>query len=245
MILFFPFRFILFPVFLMAVFSSAPAAVEDPFQLVQRAVARDRILLERRAIYDCSAASRREKLDREGKVTSTDTDSITLKASKSPDYGTRKALDQVKGMENDLEKASKEEPFNILKIIDHFNYAWAGEETVNGVPCHKIRFAPKGKQPFRNREEKVANELAGYFWVSKSDDTLMKNRGSLTRPVSVAWFFATLRELDFSFETRQLPNGDFGPAKIQYRFKVNVPFGQIHERHTRSLTNYRKAKAGY
>jgi len=218
------------------------SAKEEPFKLVQRAVARDQVLLERRAAYDCTAASKREKLDRDGKVTSTENESIVQKASQSPDYETRKAPQDVKGMEKDLKKASQEEPFNILKIIDHFNYEWAGEETINGIRCHKIRFSPKGKQPFRNREEKVANELAGYFWVSKQDNTLMKNKGSLTRPVSVAWFFATLRELDFSFETRQLPNGDFGPAQIQYRFKVNIPFGQIHERHTRSMGNYRKAR---
>lgn len=220
-------------------------AAEDPFVLVQKAVKKDQELVQRRSIYDCDARAKREKLDPNKKVLETNVDTTVMRGSQSPDYETRKTPKDVKGLETDLKKASQEEPFNILKIIDHFDYKLAGEELISGVPCYKIKFSPTEKlQPFRNREEKVANQLAGFFWVAKSDYTLMRNQGSLTKPVSVAWFFATLRELDFSFKTARLPNGDFGPTEIQYRFKVAVPFGQIHERHTRSLINYRPTKAG-
>ncbi|MDZ4789333.1 MAG: hypothetical protein SH807_10370 [Blastochloris sp.] len=215
-------------------------AKEDPFKLVQAAVRQDKKLLERRAAYECTAISKREKLNSARQVTKTETQSTTLNAGQSPDYETRKAPEGVKGMEEDLRKSSQEEPFNILQIIDHFNYEHAGQETINGVVCHKIRFTPKGGQPFNNREEKVANEVAGYFWVSVKDQTLMKNKGSLTKPVSVAWFFATLKEMEFSFDTKKLPNGDFAPSRIQYRFRVQIPFGQIHEQHTRLMKDYRK-----
>jgi hypothetical protein len=240
-----PYSILLIGSSVLSLLSASPAAAaENPYAIVQKAVAHDQILLQQRSIYDCTAISIREKLDRESQVTATEKESLTLRASQSPDYETRKARPEVKGMESDLKKASQEEPFNILNIIDHFDYELEGQEKIQGVPCYKIRFRPKKDQPFRNREEKVANQLSGYFWVSLEDFTLMKNQGSLTKPVSVAWFFATLRELDFSFESRQLPNGDFGPAKIQYRFRVAVPFGQIHERHTRLMTDYRKASKG-
>jgi hypothetical protein len=178
----------------------------------------------------------REKLDLEGKVVDTDYTEVKIRGDKSPDYGTRSGPAQ--SMEADLEKASKEEPFNILQIISHFKYERMKNEMVNGTPCYKIAFSPKGNQPYRNREEKVANELAGFLWISQSDYSLVQNTGKLTKPVSVAWFFATLQEMEFLFQTKLIPNGELGPSRIQYRFRVNVPFMVIHERHTRVMKDY-------
>ncbi len=212
----------------------------SPFAIVQWAVERDKELLRRRAAYMCEAVSIREKLDRNGNMLKREEAATIIGAANSPDYGTRNEVGDRKGLEQEVKRASQEEPFNIMNVIDRYHYAIAGEEMIHGVPCYKLEFKPKGKQPYRNREEKVANELSGYFWVAKGDGTLMKNTGRLTRPVSVAWIFATLRDLEFLFETQRLPNGDFGPARIEYRFRVSVPFGQIHERHTRVLKNYRR-----
>lgn len=63
----------------------------------------------------------------------------------------------------------------------------------------------------------------------------MRNEGRLVRPVSVAWFMATLGEFHFLFETQRLPNGDYGPARVTYPIKGNVRFAEIRERHIREM----------
>ena len=209
-------------------------ADESAEVLVQKMVDRDKELVRHRARYTYTAGETREKLDADGKVITSSYDEVQIQGDKSPDYGTRSNKD----IEADLEQAAREEPFNILNIISHYNYALIGSETLDGTPCFKIKFTPKGDQPYHNREEKVANELEGYLWIAKADYSLVRNVGNLTKPVSVAWFFATLRELDFSFQTKPLPNGELGPSQIQYRFRVQVLFMNIHERHTRVMTNY-------
>lgn len=212
-----------------------PVYADEPAEtLVLKMVDRDKVLSQHRSIYTYTVGETREKLDGDGKVTSTDYNEVQIRADKSPDYGTRTG----RGMEADLKKASKEEPFNILQIISHYNYKLIGKEDVGGVPCYKIKFTPKENQPYRNREEKVSNELAGFLWIAKSDYSLVQNTGALTKPVSVAWFFATLTEMEFLFETKTLPNGEPGPSRIQYRFRVKVPFMLIHERHTRVMKDY-------
>ncbi len=213
-----------------------PLRAEDSAEAeVQKMVAQDHVLVRHRAAYMYTVVETREKLDADGNVTSTTTEKTELRGNKSPDYGTRSG----QGMEASLKQASREEPFNILDIISHYNFSFMPDEMWNGTPCYKIRFTPKDNQPYRNREEKVANALQGYLWISKKDDSLLHNTGTLTHPVPVAWFFATVEELDFDFDTKLLPNGEFGPSLTEYRFRVTIPFTQICERHTRVTSDYR------
>jgi hypothetical protein len=155
-----------------------------------------------------------------------------------PGYGTRSTPGDP---EREAQKTSKEEPFELLKIIDHYTYTLEGEETVDGVDCYKIGFTPKPDMPYANREEKVLNNVSGHIWAAKNDYSLIKNEGSLMSPVSVAWIFASLREMEFHFDAMRMPNGDYGPGRLQYRYLVGIPFTQLHERDTRVMSNYRPA----
>ncbi|SDU05154.1 hypothetical protein SAMN05444156_1677 [Verrucomicrobium sp. GAS474] len=206
--------------------------------LVHKMVERDKELERHRAAYFYTVKETRQKLDGEGKVVDSSVETVTLRGTESSDHGTAKKME----IEAGAEQAAHEEPFSILKIVDHYQYTLEGDEVIDGVPCYKVRFSPKKDQPFRNREEKVANGLAGYLWFAKSDYTLIRNEGKLLQPVSVAWFFATLREVDFLFKAAPLPNGEWGPALIQYRFRVQIPLSEIHERHIRVMKDYRKAR---
>jgi hypothetical protein len=203
--------------------------------LVQKMVARDKVLVQHRRAYTYTVVETREKLDADGKTNSTSQVTMEIRGDKSPDYGTRSG----QGMEASLKQAAREEPFNILDIISHYQFTRVPDEMWNGVLCYKIHFTPKENQPYNNREEKVANELAGDLWIDQADYSLLHNTGHLTQSVSVAWFFAAVHELNFDFDTMRLPNGDFGPSRIQYSFRVKIPFTQIYERHTRVMSDYR------
>ena len=161
-----------------------------------------------------------------------------VRGDKRPDFGTRSTSTSP---QDETQKASREEPFELLKILDHYNYNLEGEETVDGVPCYKIGFTPKPDMPYDNREEKVLNAVAGHLWASTKDYSLIRNEGALLHPVSVAWIFASLREMEFHFDTMSLPNGDPGPKVEQYRYLVSIPFLTLHERDTRRMSNYRLA----
>jgi hypothetical protein len=214
---------------------STPSARE----IVSRIAAQDKILQQRRKQYDYDLAITREKLDDQDQAVSTTHETMVVKGDKRPDFGTRAALGQP---EDEAKKAAREEPFELLRILDHYDYTLEGEETVEGVPCYKIGFTPKPDMPYANREEKVLNAVSGHLWASKADYSLMRNEGALMHPVAVAWVFATLREMNFHFETMRLPNGDYGPRQEQYSYLVSIPFWfTLHERDTRRMSNWRPA----
>ena len=217
------------------------AATESPAdKIVSEIVARDKVLVERRRAFDCDVAITREKLDSDKKVVSTEKDSEVTRGDLRPSYHTRDA-DADPAQEQ--KKTSREEPFELLKIIDHYTYTLEGDEWIDGVDCYRIAFTPKPNLPYDNREEKVLNNVSGHIWASKEDYSVIRNEGYLMHPVSVAWIFATLHEMEFHFDATRLPNGDYGPGRLQYRYQVNIPFSQLHERDTRIMSNYRAATA--
>ena len=221
--------------------TSCWAATESPAdKIVSQIVARDKVLVERRRAFDCDIAITREKLDPDKKVTSTEKDSTVMRGDRRPSYNTRTASGDPA---QEQKQTSREEPFEFLKIIDHYTYTREDDEWIDGVDCYRIAFTPKPDMPYENREEKVLNNVSGHIWASKEDFSVIRNEGYLMRPVSVAWIFATLREMEFHFDATRLPNGDYGPGRLQYRYQVNIPFSQLHERDTRIMSNYRAATA--
>ncbi|CAB4243159.1 conserved protein of unknown function [Methylacidimicrobium sp. AP8] len=204
-------------------------------RIVHRLAEQDKRLALRRRQFDYDLLIIRQRLDADRRIVSESKERVVVYADRAPDYGSR----PEKGPEGETAKAAKEEPFEVLNLIDHYFYAIDGSETVNGVDCYKIRFTPKPNMPYRNREEKVCNAVWGHLWVSKEDYSLMRNEGFLGHPVSVAWFFARLYELHFRWESQRLPNGDWGPKEVRYRYAVHIPFGWLRERVIRQYRDFR------
>jgi hypothetical protein len=221
--------------------ATIPAGAQTPLtaqEIIDRVVARDKVLVERRKAFDFDIAITREKLNPDKTVASTERETAVIAGNHAPGYGTRPAADNP---DDEAENTSREEPFEFLNIIDHYTYALQGEETVDGADCYKIAFAPKPDMPYDNREEKVLNHVSGHIWASKQDFSVIKNEGWLMHPVSVAWVFASLREMEFHFDAVRMPNGDYAPGRLMYRYLVSIPFMQLHERDTRVMSNYRLA----
>ena len=219
---------------------NALAAVPSADKIVAAIVARDKVLVERRRAFDYDVAITRDQLDDTKAVVSTDHDKMVMRGDVRPSYNTRPGAADPK---QEAKTTSREEPFEFLKIIDHYTYTLEADQWVDGVECYTIAFTPKDGMPYANREEKVLNNVAGHIWAAKADYTVIRNEGYLLRPVSVAWIFATLREMEFHFDATRLPNGDYGPGRLQYRYLVNIPFTHMHERDTRIMSNYRPATA--
>jgi hypothetical protein len=208
-----------------------PPSGED---MIRKIAARDKELVERRKAFDYDIQITREKLDSDNKVTSKETEKDTMRGNVSPNYHTRSDKP-----EEEAKQQSREEPFELLKIIDHYTYTVEGSEVVDGVDCWKIHFVPKPDMPYDNREEKVLNNTEGYIWASKADFSLIRNQGSLMHSVSVAWVFASLEKMTFQFDAMLMPNGDYGPGRLQYSYYVDTLFFDMRERDTREMSNYR------
>jgi hypothetical protein len=206
----------------------------DPDALILRTVRRDLELQARRKVLDYDLCIRHRKLDRTGRTVREWTECLTVHGDRRPDYGTRQ--DPRSHGKSDKES---EPPFSLARMVDHYRYELLGMDRIHGIPCYRIAYYPKKDLPARNREEKVLHHVSGCLWVAQKDGTLMKNQGHLLEPVPVAWLFVTVQELSFTFDTQLLPNGDFGPKEIRYRYWISIPFFDLREEVVRTFSHFR------
>lgn len=129
---------------------------------------------------------------------------------------------------------------DLKKLAPRFNIRLEGEGRERGVDCWILGFTPKEGQPYRSREEKVINRLAGRFWVSKADYSIIRSAGVLTEPVPVAWVLATVRELEFEYRTRPLAGVGRVPEEFALLFHVQTPLNAVRRRQLSAMSNYRK-----
>src|SRR5260221_2319775 len=138
--------------FVAASLSAQAAPTAD--EIIARVVAQDKKLVERRKAFDYNLDITREKLDAKRTVTETTRERLVVKGDHRPGYGTRSSAEDP---EEEAQKTSREEPFELLKIIDHYTYTLEGEETADGIPCYKIAFIPQPDMPYENPEDKDLN----------------------------------------------------------------------------------------
>jgi len=127
-------------------------------------------------------------------------------------------------------------------MLPRYIWTFAGEDTLDGEPCQLVRYEPKPDLPYASREEKIMNNTGGTLWISKKQEQVVRNKAALVRPVSVAWFFATVEHIEFDYTAQRLPNGDWGPAGLSYEFRVRIPFGRLRQREHRRMDEYTFAK---
>jgi len=200
-------------------------------RIVEAMLARERELVEGRRHLFCQIYEITEKLTEDGRPKKRILSTQITRDAPSRNY----AGEDAHRLSEGEVVVSDEEPFSILEIMPRFALTELPDEVVDGRLCRKIAFRPKTGQPYRGREEKVANHLEGVLWIDRQDYSLVKNTGRLTKAVEVAWFFAEVEEIEFSFSSTTLPNGQVGPKEIRYRFKVQVfPFLVFHEKHIRT-----------
>ncbi|MEJ0001211.1 MAG: hypothetical protein WDO13_19880 [Verrucomicrobiota bacterium] len=197
-------------------------------EMILKVAAHDKVLVERRKGFDYDIAITRDQLRPDNSVASTASDKVTMRGNVAPSY-TRAPTSRRR----EAKQQSREEPFELLHILDHYTYKVEGSETVNGVDCWRIAFTPKPDMPYDNREEKVLNNVAATFGpprpTTRSSATRARCSGRSrwrgSSPRCTRWT---------SISTpRACPTATYGPGRLQYRYLVNIPFMQLHERDTR------------
>ena len=133
---------------------------------------------------------------------------------------------------------------DMAKIAPRYNYQRLNDETVRDRRCFVIKFTPKKDQPFSTREEKVINKVGGTIWIDQNDFSIIQTKGKLTEEVDVAWFLATMKSLDFNYQTSELGLADIPvPESFTMNFDLNIMGYRMAQRQKSSMTDYVKADA--
>ena len=155
----------------------------------------------------------------------------------------KKSDDDDDDSNKDVEDAKKVNAMlDMGKIAPRFKYSRIADETLRNRPCFVIKFTPKDDQPFSTREEKVINKVGGTIWIDQNDFSIIQTKGKLTEEVDVAWFLASMKGMDFSYETSELPSLNIPvPSNFLMTFDLNIMGYRMAQKQVSQMTDYQPA----
>ena len=223
--------------------------------IIDKAIARDEETQRQLATMEFHQVTHTEQLDASGHVThQEDAEMIVRPGAKQEIEVVSVKGDRIPGDPDEAEAQAKgkeverrKHNFSLKNLATRFNISLVSSENYLGQPAYVLAFEPKPDQPYADQTERVLDQLHGRMWVSKRDDVVLKTEATLAQPVEVAWIFAKITKLDFSYELRTNSN-DFGPAWLQVAVDVEAPFVSIRQRQTVDMDRFeprsRMAAAG-
>jgi hypothetical protein len=232
-------------IFLLPRGAEAAAPTEPVSAIIAKVIARDEATQRQLATMEYHQATHTEQLDASGHVThqqdaqmivrpgaAKEIEVVSVKGDRIP-TDPDEAEQKAKGQEVERRKHN----FSLKNLATRFNVSLVGSEIYRGRPAYILGFEPKPNQPYNDQTEKVLNQLHGRMWVSQDDDVVLKTEATLAQPVEVAWVFARIAKLDFSYELRT-NNNDLGPAWLQVVVDVEAPFVSIRQRQTVDMDHF-------
>lgn len=85
------------------------------------------------------------------------------------------------------------------KLIARFDFAWTGDATLHGRPCHVLSVQPKGQPlPAERLMDRVINQLSGRLWVDALDYEVVRAEVATVGTLRV-WggFLGSLEDFQF------------------------------------------------
>lgn len=218
-------------------------------EVVARVLKRDEELAKRQAELAFDLLLTHEKLDRANTVLGSREARVKILPGGETAYqqvvGSAGSDDSGKPLEAKDQKNVKDarnamKQMNLRRLAPRFDIVLEGSGREQGVDCWVLKFTPKEGQPYHSKEEKVINGLSGKFWVAKGDYSIVRSKGKLAQPVSIAWFMATMQELEFDYYTLPSADGDRMPARFEMMFDLSVPLSYVRRKQISVMDDYKK-----
>jgi hypothetical protein len=143
-------------------------------------------------------------------------------------------------------QAEKNQAESAVEAVRKYNlrdrYIWKRLPDGNaaGENAYVIAFEPKPRQNTRSREERFFGLLAGKFWISRSDFTLLKAEVALQSPCELFWILArvTTFQVTYDVEPAHAGNRLLRLTKATAKTVVSFPFHSVRQRHWLTTDKY-------
>lgn len=180
--------------FSIALFVLLPAGAQDANEIIRRSVERDAANFQRFRDYTFQQTTERRRYDRQGRVSSTETETFEVLILAGYPYERLIARDgrplsekeerkEAEKLDKELAKRLKDPARNlaqfekdraeqrrfIREIPEAFTFTLLGEETADGLPVWKIHAEPRPGYKPRDRRAKVFPRIRGDLWIDQSE----------------------------------------------------------------------------
>ena len=215
-------------------------------EIVRRALANDDLRREHRLGLVCDQMITVARLDDRGEVFKSKILHLRHREGTEISYShglelPPDAQDAHHHRDGDIAKANHRMALmNWRELVPRFRCTLVGEAPLRGRNCYLVAYSPRGETSANDREQRVIDALRGRFWVDEKSFAILQGEGSLEAPVPVA-LLASVTRLDFSFDTRPMPDGEAGPGEFRVDLTVKAPFYFYRQQQTTRLENWRPA----
>jgi hypothetical protein len=201
-------------------------------QIAEKARLKDLENLKKYGATSCRLIEVKEELDEKGVTEERDVKALTLSLSSAPIPGGK----ETQRISPQIHREKIAEDISVLDRLHWFDWKLEKEEDALGEACYRLAFSPKYGVRTSGARELILSRSRGRCWVAKRDYSKMRLEGRLIRPVEMAGFLVTVREVDYLTTSRRLQPMLAVPEQIRYRFRVEVfPAFEFHERHTQKF----------
>jgi hypothetical protein len=146
--------------------------------------------------------------------------------------------DQAEAQAKGRDVEGNKDTFTLRALVNRFDLALAEETELAGHHAYVIAFTPKPNQPYHDETEKIVNQLHGRMWISSDSYDVLQTEASLAAPVSIAWFLASIPQLDFHYSRLDLSK-EFTPCQVQITLQVQAMIVGFHQRQSIAMTNFK------
>lgn len=259
-----------FLICLLAILAPAPLPGQDVNAIIKKAVVADRENQKVASRYLFNQNVTVEKLGKDGTVRSSRNSRFLVKAGEGISYEvtglkgqdesvlvageTYDFSDNATATKHDVRKGANNtrrvstpvdvyrESISMEDLADKYTFKLKGQETIGGRECHLIEFTPKEKVKTRGRTEKVMAHMGGRLWIDTQEYALVKCQSRLLKPLSIAWFFATLRELELEYQAQKLSQGVWMPKSLNLKFTTRTFVSVSIKRQKATMSDFRKLR---
>lgn len=159
----------------------------------------------------------------------------------------RKEAEKEAKFRESLKKARKTSDDDVEmneELLGRYDFAYAGEELVNGRKALVLTFAPKtGGLPEKRRMDRMLNRLRGTVWIDQATYALSKADISLIEPVKFFVGLGAVRALRFTIDMSAVDGQWLLPREAAVSYDARALLSNIRVNQRSEYSDYRPVSA--
>lgn len=133
--------------------------------------------------------------------------------------------------------------YSVMALLKLSAYAYAGVETVQGVPCHRLDFTASEPPPEGDLAARIAAAMQGTLWLSVDGLHLVRARADSAREVGAAIGLFRMRALSFAVDAAPVGPDVWLPTDVVVETRMRLVVVGVRRRRTFSYSAYDPAPA--
>jgi hypothetical protein len=131
--------------------------------------------------------------------------------------------------------------YSLGDLLRMSSYRYEGEETVKGILCHRLEFAPGAEKVGSGLAGKFTRAMAGTLWITVDGLHLFRARAWTVKPISIAFSLVKIYDLRLEMESAAVEGGLWLPRRISLETHQRIVFSTSRRRTLYRYLDYEKA----